>query len=200
MWAHDSGAGTNAAPGKACGTPPVRVHRSPRPLPRSRCSRKWAFVLRPLPASSPSMTSHASPSTPVENSWRGCGPGGRSEREPHRRITRTQRASIRDRAALGSRYSMWSNGASTDEPSKDIATLRPLPLMTNTAAFPGTDPGRSTTSWITAARSGVRCAAPASPTASQEPGDQATKAAVRGRNEMSKSMAEKGAGSSAACA
>src|SRR5690242_16253642 len=52
------------------------------------------------------------------------------------------------------------------------------------SAFPLAQPGRLTTSWITALRSGVRWALPACPTVLHAAGVQVAEAAVRGRDEM----------------
>src|SRR5512134_2123044 len=60
-------------------------------------------------------------------------------------------------------YSTCRSGASVALPSRDFAARRPLPEITSTIAFPLAQPGRLTTCWISAARSGVRCSAPTCP-------------------------------------
>src|SRR5512145_2531371 len=74
-----------------------------------------------------------------------------------------------------------SSGAPAAEPSTASATRLPEPLITKAIALPETQPPRFTTCWTSADRSGVRCAAPASPTVLQAGGLQATEALVRGR-------------------
>ena len=79
--------------------------------------------------------------------------------------------------------SMWSRGAPVRAPSKDFAVRWPDPV-TIRVSDRLVQPGRSTISWITLARSGVRCARPTAPTVPQGAGDQLTKASVLGRDEM----------------
>src|SRR2546426_12667958 len=66
--------------------------------------------------------------------------------------------------------STCSNGASVALPSRVYAVRSPIPLMTMARAFPLAQPGRLTTSWITAVRSGVRCATVAAPTVGPDAG------------------------------
>ena len=95
--------------------------------------------------------------------------------------------------------STCSNGASVALPSRVYAVRSPIPLMTMARAFPLAQPGRLTTSWITAVRSGVRCAAVAAPTVGHDAGCQVAVAVVRGRLEMLSDPVAKVAGLSAAC-
>ena len=56
--------------------------------------------------------------------------------------------------------------------------------MTKASALPAVHPGRETTSWTSAARSGVRCAASAWPLSFQGVGAQGTLERVSVRDEM----------------
>ncbi|MEX1207139.1 MAG: hypothetical protein WEE36_00830 [Acidimicrobiia bacterium] len=68
-------------------------------------------------------------------------------------------------------------------PSNESAVRVPVPVNTNPIGLPGAQSGRDTTSWMTAARSGVRWSAPASPTLVHGGGCQVAVAVVRGRLE-----------------
>ena len=56
----------------------------------------------------------------------------------------------------GSSYSMWISGALDGDPLNDYAARSPVPSISNTNGAPEAQPGRSTISWTTADRSGVR--------------------------------------------
>ena len=60
----------------------------------------------------------------------------------------------------------------------------PSPVTSRASALPLVQPGRSTISWSTAARLGVRWSAVAAPTVGHDTGAQATVAVVLGREEM----------------
>ena len=96
-------------------------------------------------------------------------------------------------------YSTCSRGAPAAVPSYDSGVRCPVPVMMMASERPA-QPGRLTTSWITAARFGVRCSAPAAPTTVQAGGDHIAAAAVFGRDEMFIEAVVKAAALSAACA
>src|SRR5439155_201445 len=75
---------------------------------------------------------------------------------------------------------------------------RPVPVTIMTSALPLAHPGRLTTSWITALRSGVRSFAEVSPEL-HATGAQPVAAVVRVRVETSPLVAPKAGGLSAAC-
>src|SRR5665809_42832 len=95
-------------------------------------------------------------------------------------------------------YSTWRIEAKP--PSNDCATRLPDPEMTRARALPDAHPGRSTTSWSTALRSGVRWSTPATNRFVHGGGDHATEAAVRGRLERLNLTVVKGAALSAGSA
>jgi hypothetical protein len=61
-------------------------------------------------------------------------------------------------------------------PSNDSAARLPVPVTITVSALPGAQPGRSTTSWTTAARFGVSCFGPAAPRVCHGGTDHATEA------------------------
>ena len=73
-------------------------------------------------------------------------------------------------------YSIKSFGALLLLPLYESATRLPLPVIINAREFPLDQPPRSTTSWMTEVRSGVRWSAPAAPTEFHAGGFQLTEA------------------------
>ncbi len=75
----------------------------------------------------------------------------------------------------------------------------PVPVTISESALPSVQPGRSTISCSTEARSGVCWSTPRAPTVGQPAGLQATAAAVRVRPETSFDAVVKPGASSVAC-